>query len=64
MSAAKQFNWQRAERERAQGRPAIVERVRSLIAAANSVRSRTLEQQYRRSAENLMARNGITEAEL
>lgn len=58
------FDYAEYDREVAMGRPAIIERVRSLLEAAAAVRSRSLEEAYRKGARQLMARHSITEEEL
>lgn len=62
--AAKTYDYARADREAAEGRPSIIARVRSLREAAATVRSSSLAQQYRKGAANLMSRHSISEAEL
>jgi len=58
------YPYDRDDRERAEGRPAIIARVRSLLVAADMVNSQSLEAHYRNGARRLMARHGITESEL
>jgi hypothetical protein len=62
--SAKGYDYQQADREREEGRAAIIARVISLLEAAASVRSRSLEESYRKGARQLMARHDITEEDL
>lgn len=58
------FNYEEYEREVAEGRPALIQRVKSLLESANDVRSLSLSVVYRKGARQLMARHNITEEEL
>lgn len=64
MSKSNVYDYARADRERAMSKADKILMARSLLASADSVRSLSLSESYRKGARSFMARNGITDEDL